>query len=43
MMSNMFSFEDVLNVFVEGEGEDEPSLGEQRISKGTKKRKKFGT
>jgi hypothetical protein len=37
----MFSFEDALKFFVEGEGEDEPSLGEQRLSKGTKKEKNF--
>jgi hypothetical protein len=30
----------MLKKFVEGEGEDEPSFGEQRISKGTKKKKK---
>jgi len=31
----------MLKFFVEGEGEDEPSLREQKISKGTKKKKNF--
>jgi hypothetical protein len=33
----------MLKFFVEGEGEDEPSLREQKISKGTKKKKTFST
>jgi hypothetical protein len=37
----MFSFEDMLKKFVEGEGEDESSLREQIISKGTRKEKNF--
>jgi hypothetical protein len=37
----MFSFEDMLNFFVEGEGEDEPSLRKQIISKGDKKGEKL--
>jgi hypothetical protein len=31
----------ILNFFVEGEGEDEPSLGEQRISEGVEEEKNF--
>jgi len=31
----------ILNFFIEGEGEDEPSPGEQRISKGVEEKKNF--
>jgi hypothetical protein len=37
----MFSFEDMLKISIEGEGKNEPSPREQRISKGTKKEKNF--
>jgi hypothetical protein len=31
----------ILKFFIEGEGEDEPSLGEQRISEGVEEKKNF--
>jgi hypothetical protein len=40
-MLDMFSFEDMLNVFVEGE--DEPHLGNKELPKEQKKTKKFST
>jgi hypothetical protein len=38
-MLNMFSPNDMLKFFVEGESEDEPSLGEQKFSKGVEEEK----
>ncbi len=40
MMSNIFSLEDMLKVFVQGEGEDESSPREQIFFEGIKEVKK---
>ncbi len=40
-MLDMFSLKDMLNFFVEGEGKDEPSPREQKISKGIEEEKNF--
>ncbi len=40
-MLDIFSFKDMLNFFVEGEGEDESSLREQIIFEGIKEVKKL--
>jgi hypothetical protein len=40
-MSDMFSFEDMLNFFVEGEGKDEPSPKSKEFPKEQRKRKTF--
>jgi hypothetical protein len=41
IMSDMFSTKNMLNFFVKGEGEDEPSPRKQRIFKGVEEEKKF--
>jgi hypothetical protein len=40
-MSDMFSLDNMLNSFVEGEGEDEPSPREQKISERVEEEKNF--
>jgi len=40
IMSDMFSFDNLLKFFVEGEGKDELSPKEQKISKGVEEKKK---